>query len=242
MIDTGSNPLRAAACGLIVAAMLAGPMSAARADDAAAQLRAAALAEEGELLLEETAGLEPIRQRDRAEAERLSAADKQLAAEVAQIEKQISAYNRAVAELGAAAAEHASACPPDVAQSAVDECNARGERLMVQAGELDRTFTALQARQGDINARVDAHNRARDAWQAARRENAPRLDANAADTQRWVTSAQGFMAGADFAALSRRAGQPTACAKLRLSGVGVYFGEQGLRQLQACLKATLRAL
>jgi hypothetical protein len=241
MIHTESREARAAACGLVALVMLAGCSAAVWADDAA-RLRTAALAEEGDLLLEEMVGLEPIRQRERDEAEQLRAGERQLAAEVAKVEKQVNAYNKAAAELNAAAAEHARTCPGSVADGAVAQCNERGERLMEQAAELDRRFSALQAEQSDLNARVDAHNRARQAWQAAKRENAPRLDANAADTQRWVSLARSFMASSEFAALTRRAGQPSACSRLRLSDTGAHFGEQGLRQLHGCLKAVLRAI
>ena len=241
MIHTDSKATRAAARRLVALVMFAGSMGALWADDGAARLRTAALAEEGDLLLEELAGLEPIRQRERDEAQRLNVSEKQLAAEVAKVEKQVTAYNLAVAELNSAAAEHERACPGNVA-AGVAECNERGERLMEQAAELDRTFTTLQVAQGEVNGRVDAHNRARQAWQTSKRENAPRLDANAADVQRWVSVARSFMASADFTALSRSAGQPPACAKLRLSDAGSQFGEQGLRQLHGCLKAVLRAL
>jgi hypothetical protein len=215
---------------------------AAQAQDGTGRLRLAALAEEGDLLLEEIAQLEPIRKRDSAEAERLAASEKKLAAEVANVEKEVKAYNKAVADLTQAAAAHAAECPGSVPESALEQCNESGGRLMDRTATLDRQYTSLQARQRDINAQVEQHNRAREAWRAARRENAARLDTNAADTQRWVNTARSFMTSSDFLALQRRAGQPAACARVRPNDVGAHFGEQGLRQLHACLKAVLRGL
>lgn len=240
-IQSVSSSLRGAACGLLAGGLVMW-LATAAADDGAARLRLAALAEEGDLLLEELAELEPLRSRDRAEAQRLSTVQKKLAAEVMRVEKEVAAYNRAVAELTASAAAHAQACPGNVADSAVAECNERGARLMDRAADLDARHTALQAEQSALNAQVDEHNRSREAWLAARRENAPRVDANAADTQRWVNVARGFMASDEFAAFSQRAGRPAACNGLRLSDSGAHFGEEGLKRLHACLKAVLRAL
>jgi hypothetical protein len=68
------------------------------------------------------------------------------------------------------------------------------------------------------------------------------MDANAADTQRWVETARRFMVTPDFAAVRGRAGQPAACSGLRVADAGAHFGEQGLKQFHACIKAVLRAL
>jgi chromosome segregation ATPase len=232
---------RAALAGAALLAL--GAASAPAQDDGgAARLRLAALAEEGDLLLEEMAGLEPLRQKDRGEAERLAANEKKLTAEVARMEKDLAAYNRAVEELTATAAEYAQACPGNASAAAAAGCNDRGARLMDRAAELDTRRTALDAQQRDVNDRVTEHNQARAAWMAARRENAPRIDANAADTQKWVATARGFLATSDFAALHRRAGEPAACAGLRIADAGAHFGEQGLKRLHACVKAVLRAL
>jgi hypothetical protein len=228
--------------GVLCAAALAAVCQVAWAEDGPARLRLAALAEEGDLLLEEIAQLDPIRKRDSAQAQRLAGDEKKLAAEVVRIEKDVSAYNKAVGELAQAAADHAGACPSTVADSAVEQCNERGAKLMDQAAALDRRHTALQAQQEDVNKRVQQHNRARDAWLAERRESAPRLDASAADIQRWVTTARSFMTTPEFATLKRRAGEPPACAKVRVDDAGAHFGEPGLRQLHGCLKAVLRAL
>ena len=226
------------------AALLAlGAASAAAQDDGGAgRLRLAALAEEGDLLLEEMTGLEPLRQKERSEAERLADDEKKLAAEVARVEKDVAAYNRAVEELTASAAEYAQACPANISAAAAGGCNDRGARLMDRAAELDARRTALDEQQRAVNESVTRHNQAREAWMAARRENAPRIDANAADTQKWVATARGFLATSDFAALRRRAGEPAACAGLRIADAGAHFGEQGLKQLHACVKAVLRAL
>jgi hypothetical protein len=224
----------------LVAAAVALAAPALAADDSAARLRLAALTEEGDLLLEESTGLAPIRERDRAEGERLGAAEKQLQADVSRIEKQVAAYNKAVADLGKAAAEHARACPGNIADSAVEQCNERGARLMDQAAELDRKHIALEKEQKQINARVARQNAARETWLSARRENGSKLDANAADTQRWVASARNFMTTRDFTALRDGAGKPSACAQLRLSDAGAHFGEAGLKRLLACLKAVQR--
>jgi len=239
--DNGSMKQRAR-MGILLAAGLAALLQVARADDNPGRLRLAALAEEGDLLLEEIAQLDPIRKRDSAEAQRLAASEKTLTSDVARVEKEVATYNEAVGALQQVTAEHASACPGSVADSQVEECNERGAKLMDRAAGLDRQYVALQAQQKDINGRVEQHNQTREALLAARRENAPRLDSNAADTQRWVTTARSFMTTAEFAALRERAGQPAACAKLRPNDVGAHFGEQGLRQLHACLKAVLRGL
>jgi hypothetical protein len=212
------------------------------AEEGNARLRMSALVEEGDLLLEESAGLAPIRQHSRAQAERLAASEKKLSEDVARVEKEVAAYNKAATELSTAAAEHTRACPADVADSAVVRCNERGARLMDQAAELDRKRMALEKVQTEVNARVDQHNRAREAMLAEQREYGPRLDANAADTQRWVSAARSFMLTPEFSALRERGGRPTACSQVRLADAGAHFGEQGLKQLHACLKAIQRGL
>ena len=112
----------------------------AQVDRAAAHVgdRLAALAEEGDLLLEEIAQLEPIRKRDSSEAQRLAAAEKKLATEVASVEKEVKAYNKAVADLAQAGAAHAAECPANVAESVVEQCNESGAKLMDRAASLDR--------------------------------------------------------------------------------------------------------
>lgn len=227
-----------ARCLLAMALALAVP--AASADDTAARLRMAALVEEGDLLLDESAGLAPIRERQRAEGERLSASEKALRADVARVEKEVDAYNQAVAELSKAAAEHARMCPGTVSDALVVECNERGARIMDQAAGLDRRHMALEKEQKQVNARVAQHNESREAWHKSRHENAPKLDANAADTQRWVASARTFMKTPEFNALRDGAGRPPACANLRLSDAGAHFGDAGLERLLACLKAVQR--
>jgi hypothetical protein len=230
-----------AARGALAAALALATCLLQAADNGAARLRAAALAEEGDLLLEEAASLAPLRERERTEGERLAASEKKLPGDVARVEKQVADYNRAVAELSALAAEHAKACPGTSSGPALTQCNDRGAKVMDRAAELDRTRTALDQEQKEINARVDQHNRAREAWLAARRANGPKLDAHAADVQRWVGSARSFMATPDFAALRDEAGKPAACAQLRTSDAGSLFGERGLKQLHGCLKAVLAA-
>jgi hypothetical protein len=226
--------------GAAAAAVIALAASALHAaDNGAARLRSAALAEEGDLLLEEMAALAPLRARERAEGERLAATEKKLGVDVGRVEKQVADYNRAVTELNVTAAEHAQACPGTISGPALAQCTDRGAKLMDRAAELDRQRAALDQDQKEINARVDQHNRAREAWLAARRSSAPKLDANAADVQRWVSSARHFMATADFAALRDEAGKPAACTQLRLSDSSGLFGERGLKQLHACLKAVL---
>lgn len=226
-----------AAAGLLLAAA-----TAASADDSAARLQLAALVEEAGLLLEESAGLEPIRQRIREDGERLAAAEKTLTEAVARTEQEVAAYNDAVAALTAEVAAHKQACPPTRSAVTAANCNDALIRLLQRSTELEQQHAALAERQSQINAQVEQHNGARQAWLAARREHAPKIDANAADTQRWVTAARSVMVSDAFGALRRLAGSPPACDGLRVADGTALFGQEGLERLHGCLQAVARAI
>jgi hypothetical protein len=50
------------------------------------------------------------------------------------------------------------------------------------------------------------------------------------------------MTSADFRGLQSRAGDPSACARLRLADATALFGHEGLKQLHTCLRAVARAI
>ena len=230
-----------AACG-VAATMLCGfALAAAPADPDAARLRAAALAEEAGLLVEEWAALEPLRQNGRSEAEQIAATERKLSVEVRRMQQDLDADNKAVAALRGMSVEHARECPSELDESQVEPCNERGAVLMDRAAELDRRYLALSARQRELNAQIEQNYRARAALSRSRQEAAPKLDVNAADIQRWVNAARPFMATRDFTALVASAGKPAACTQLRLGDANGFFGKPGLDRLHACLRAVLGA-
>jgi chromosome segregation ATPase len=218
---------------------LAGPT---RADDGA-RLRLAALVEEAELLLEELAGLQPTIERLRAEGERLAGSEAALRGESPALEREIAAYNAAAGALVEAAQQHRTRCRRQAEDAALtEECNAAGAELMDRYAVLERQRVELAARQQALNERIDRHNADRLAWQADKRENAPRIDRNESDANRWIGSTRNFMLTDEFAALATRAGAPAPCAGLRLSEGTAYHGTQGLKSLHTCLHAVRVAL
>lgn len=231
---------RTALVGMAFGALAAALPAAA---DEGARLRLAALVEEGDLLLEELATLEPVIERIRAESERSSVAERALKNESVALDREIAAYNAAAAELARAARQHHESCPRQSQDDQlIDACNARGADLMDFNARLEWEHAPLTARQQALNQRIDRHNAERDTRRAQKRELAPRIDTNEADANRWASSARGFMLTDEFAALAAQAENPGACAELRLSDAAAYQGTRGLKLLQACLEAVKDAL
>jgi hypothetical protein len=221
------------------AALLAGPT---RADDPA-RLRLAALVEQGELLLEEFAGLQPTIERLRVEGERLTDSEATLRTELVGLEREIAAYNEAASALIEAARQHRARCPQLSEDSKlIEQCNAGGAELMNRYAVLEQQRAELSGRQQTLNQRIERHNADRLAWHADKRDNGPRIDSNESEANRWVGSARGFMLSEPFAALTTEAGGPASCTDLRLSEATAYHGTQGLKALHVCLQSVRAGL
>ncbi len=209
----------------------------ARAEATPVRARLLATIEEGERVVEESRALEPVRQRNRAEADRLAQAEKALQTEAASIDAEIKAYNASQKQIAEAVRQHKQRCPATLRDDkAIDACNQAGAALTERGNALETTRSEIAARREALNARIARQNAERQAFLATRREDDPKLAASAAAVQRWVSATRAFMQGPEFTALVQQAAAPGACTSLRLADSAAHFGVQGIEQLEDCLR------
>ena len=227
---------------LVIALLLstAGLMSGAPgwAQEEAARLRLSALTQEGDLLLEEALALEPgTRQLEQLGGE-LAAQGKQLEVEVAGLERLLREYNAEVGTLVARSAAQREQCTAaDLPTAQIRDCNDEAVNIAAAGMGLEQRRPELEQRQQQLNQRIDRHNTRRLEWDKARREQDGRTAVNESDAREWLQRARAFWATDEFAALSRAAGTPAACSPARLTVSSTAYPVEGLKRMQACLKA-----
>lgn len=209
--------------------------------DDPARLRAAALTQQGDLLQQQAATLQPRTRELERRGAALAAEAKQLAADVAVVERLVREYN---AEVGALAAtvnaqrEHCTSGPL-VAQE-IAECNTQGADLTAQAGLLEQRREKLDERQRTLNQSIDRHNARRLEWERAKREHDTRRDANESDLRQWLQRARAFWSSDGFAPLSQAAGSPSVCSSAQLAAADAAHLLEAVKRMQLCLKAVAR--
>jgi hypothetical protein len=241
MSSAWTNARLPLAVASVCAALTAAP--AARGDDGAARLRLDALIQEGDLLLTEAQSLEPATTQIRQQGEQLSAAEAALTAEWNQIERDIARYNADHAALVQDASRHRERCSgPSTDDKLIDECNSNAIALTERSRALELRRDEVQKRRAALNQRVERHQAALAQWKALRREHAPRTEANAADTRRWLGSTRSFVVTEEFASFARQAGTQTPCTDIPVPQGDFDTVISGLKQVQTCLKSVRTAI
>jgi chromosome segregation ATPase len=209
-----------------------------RAQEEAARLRLSALIQEGDLLLQEALALEPGTRRLEQLGGGLAAQGKQLEAEVAALERLLREYNAEVSALVARSAAQREQCTAaGLAAQQVRDCNDEAANIAAAGMGLEQRRPELERRQQELNRRIDRHNTRRLEWDKARREQDGRRAVNEGDVREWLQRARAFWGTDEFAAFSRAAGTPAACSPARLTVSSTAYPVEGLKRMQACLKA-----
>jgi chromosome segregation ATPase len=220
-----------------------GAASAAHGEDNAARLRLDALIQEGELLLTEARSLEPAAKQIRQQGQQLSATEAALTAEWNQIEQDIAQYNAELNTLVQDAGRHRELCPgSNTDDKLLEECNGNAIALTERSRALERRRDELQERRAALNQHVERHQAALAQWKALRREHAPRTEANAADTRRWLGSTRSFVVTEEFAAFAKQAGTQAPCTDVPVPEGDFNTVVSGLKQVQTCLKSVRTAI
>ena len=214
-----------------------------RADEEGGRLKLRALIEEGDLILEETRGLQPAADQLAAEGARLEAEGTALQAESTGLNETIVKFNATNIELQRQVKAHQAECPPESEDKAlVESCNARARELQPTVSLHEEQRPLLQQRQHALQQRIEAHNAARSDWAARKRDLDPRGQANRKDADYWLGEARAFLAGDGFRALAKKAGAPAACAPRTLGDLASPPASAAVERAHACLKAVAGAL
>lgn len=203
-----------------------------------ARSRLAALIQEGDLLQQQAATLEPTTQANAREGSALLDAQARLTDDVSALETELHRYNQEVRALGDAAAEQRSRCGGVMQEAAAAEaCNDAGDKIAADAAALEQRRIGLEARQNALNARIDAHNTARSRWESGKREHDGRKRQNDAEIRGWLKRARGFWSSEAFQSLVTAAGKPASCAQSHLLELEALQPVDALKKMQQCFKA-----
>ena len=208
------------------------------ADEQADRLRLRALIDEGDLILEESAALNPTADRLSAEGAQLDAAEMALRTEQTSLNDAIARFNAQNVELDRKLKEHRAKCPQgsnDVAL--IEACNARATEFNAAAQAHEAQRPALQARQRELPGRIEAQNAARREWALKKQEQEPKLQANRADAEYWLGSARTFLTSDAFSGMAQKSGVPAVCSAEALGDLVAPPAMAAVQRAQTCLKA-----
>ena len=225
--------------GLFLLPLLLACMTvAAAADNDPDRLKLRALVQEGDLLLEEFAELQPTTDKLAAEGARLDAEEQAVRAESMRLNDAIAAFNAGNTELERALKEHAARCSRESENAAlVASCNAHAASLRGLGQELQKQRPQLEAGQKKLKQRVERHNSARREWAQRKQKHEGKLQLSGGDTDYWLERARPFLDSAAFRALVEQAGRPQACAPQALEAVARLPAAGALARAQDCLRA-----
>jgi chromosome segregation ATPase len=209
------------------------------ADEQTDRLKITALVEEGDLLLDEANLLQPVTERLVREGEQLDQAEPRLREESAALDAAIAKFNSQNKDLERALQEHRQRCPRESEDKAlVESCNAMAAGLQSVAQQLEQERPRLQTRQQELKARIEQHNAARRDWALRKRDHDVKVQANRSDCEPWLNAAKAFLASDGAKAAAKKAGDPAPC---KAAGEPGGPGSEGVRRMQACLKALAAA-
>jgi len=202
------------------------------------QLRLQALVQEGDLILEEAAGLAPSEEQLAREELQLVASENALRDEVQALNQTITQFNGAMGEHNREVQAYQAGCARKAADKAQeDACDARGAQLREQVNLLEEERAQLRASQEKLNARVDKQNAwARDYAKRKAAQNSHEL-LNRRDSEEWLGRAKEFFASPEFAALLVQTGNPSLCGAEQMNEIATLSVRSALEHAQACLKA-----
>ena len=200
-------------------------------------LRLNALAQEGDLLLEESSALEPLRQKLLEEGNKLRTEEKSLHAELQAVNDGIKTFNTDMDAFNAEAKALQAACPEQSKDpEQVAACNQRVAELKDRAQKLDAKRAELLSRQEAVNKRVGEFNAASADYNKRKQEGDSRGSLNERDLEDWLARVREFFLSADFTAM---ASDPpiSACDEAYIGSLGTLPLPQALKQASACLRA-----
>jgi len=226
------------------AAILAGVLSLAGVYSALAetgpdQQIADALLQEGTILQEQTAKLQPAGAQLDVERRRLQAEEAQLTDEIKKVNKSFQDFNAAADQLNASMKHQREECEGGTSnfQSEVDTCNgkalalkAEGERLATHGKELDK-------QQEELNKRIEAHNAAGREWNRRTQEHQQKWAPGIQEVQRWIGRFNEFLGSSTFSQFAQTAGNPQECSDERLGALNPGDALPSLTRALRCLKA-----
>jgi prefoldin subunit 5 len=203
-----------------------------------ARLKLAALIQEGDLLLEEVARLEPVSEQLAAEGKALDQTERELRAASPALESDIRKYNEALDALEKGVAARQARCPKESADNAlVESCNAEAARLNAESQRLGGVRESLDSRRAELNRQIEQFNQARRDFAARQQAHAKRLGPNKTDVDYWVERAAGFLASPDFKSLYvLSAAEPGTCAAGALGELKTQPHWESLKRAQRCLR------
>jgi len=202
-----------------------------------------ALIQEGDLILEEAAALQPIHDKIAKEGVQMAAQEKALRAEVEAMQNSIKQFNAAMAEINAAVRKHQDDCPQKIEDSSLAaSCNVKAVELMAQARKLEEQGPQIEARRKELNTRVEQYNMANQEFAKRRQQSDARDMLNQHDAEAWLGRAREFLASDTFNALPVSSGSVPACAPGRIAELSSLPSGQAVVAAQACLRAVKPSL
>jgi phage shock protein A len=213
------------------------PLAATAADPA--RLKLTALIQEGDLLLEEVAKLEPVGEQLTQEGKALDQAERDLRTASPALESDIRKYNEELNALEQGAAARQARCPKESADNAlVESCNAEAARLNTESQRLGGVRDSLDARRVELNRRIEQFNQARREFTGRRQAHERQVGPNKTDVDYWVERAAQFIASPDFKSLYvLSATEPGTCAAGTLGELKTLHHWEALKRAQRCLRA-----
>jgi hypothetical protein len=202
------------------------------------RLKLNALIQEGDLLLEEVARLEPASQRFAVEGKIFEQTERELREASPALDADIRKYNAALAALEKGAAERQARCPKESADNALVEwCNAQAAQLNAESQRLAGERDGLNARRSELNGRIERFNQERKEWTARRQAHEKELGPNKTDVEYWVPRAAEFIASPDFKSLYvLSSAEPGVCAPATLGDLKTLHYWEALKRAQQCLR------
>jgi hypothetical protein len=218
------------------------PLVATAADPA--RLKLSALIQEGDLLLEEVAKLEPVSEQLAREGKALDQTESELRADAPALEADIRKYNDELGALESAATARQVRCSKKPLTNAlIEACNAEAARLNAENQRLSSVRASVEARRTELNRRVDQFNQARRDYLNRRQAHERQLGPNKTDVDYWVERAAEFIASPDFKSLYVLSNtEPGTCAADALGDLKSLPPWEALRRGERCLRAVKAGL
>jgi hypothetical protein len=203
------------------------------------RLKLDALVQEGDLLLEEVAKLEPVSEQLASEGKALDQTEAELRAASAALDGDIRKYNADLAALEKAAAQRQARCPKESTDAAlVESCNAQAAELNAESQRLASVREQLHALRGELNQGIESFNRQRQDWGKRRQAQDRQLGPNKSDVDDWVKRAADYLASPEFRSLYVASNtDPGTCGAEKLGDVKAVHHWEALRRLQGCFRA-----
>jgi predicted nucleic acid-binding Zn-ribbon protein len=198
-----------------------------------------ALLQEGTILQEQAAKLQPTGIELDQERKRLQAEEIQLTDEAANVSRGFEVFNKKADQLNATTAQQRETCSAAASkfQSEVDACNKEAETLRAQAAELTTQGKELDRQQEDVNKRIVQHNAAGREWNKRNKEHQQQWVPRMQQAQAWIGRFQEFVDSKSFADFSAGAGSPADCKDERMGALNPLDTLPVLGRALRCLKA-----